>query len=99
MCQATQVVVKKRLNTVQLQQKLTVSELEAVLTDVLTQLKSVEECSNIFTNTGVYFLPSTDDFLANLDSCDKDDIKEILAETLDIIESEDLLETVGKLIK
>jgi len=99
LCQATQVVVKKRLNTVQLQQKLTVSELEAVLTDVLTQLKGVEECSNIFTNTGVYFLPSTDDFLANLDSCDKDDIKEILAETLDIIESEDLLETVGKLIK
>ena len=97
LCQVVSDIVRKNMETLELTQKLSLVELESIFNNILSQLKLVEDEINIFTNPGAYFLPKTDDFIANLDSCDKDEIKKMFAETLDVIECQDAVETVNKL--
>ena len=99
MCSVVRTVVTERTKTVGLHQKYSLTEVEAVFTDILNKLKNIEKDSNIFTNCGIYFLPDTDEFLKDLESCDKEAVKEMLAETLDVIESEDIVEACVKLSK
>jgi len=99
LCSVVRNIVTDRTKTVGLHQKYTLGELEAVFTDILNKIRNVDKDDNIFTNSGIYFLPATDDFLKDLDSCDKDSVKEMLAETLDVFESEDVLEACVKLCR
>ena len=99
MCSVVKEVVRDCVDNIELQQKLSLSELEAVFKTVLVRMKSVDEMENIFTNPGAYFLPSSDEFLENLADIDKDEVKKMLAETLDVIECEDSIDTAQKLCR
>ena len=94
MCSVVKEVVRDCVDNIELQQKLSLTELEAVFKTVLVRMKSVGEMENIFTNPGAYFLPSSDEFLENLADIDKDEVKKMLAETLDVIECEDSIDTI-----
>ena len=90
-------IVRRNVENIELTQKLSLVELESLFNNILSQLKLVEENINIFSNPGAYFLPKTDDFLVNLDNCDRDEVKKMFAETLDVIECQDAVDTVTKL--
>ena len=99
MCSVVKEVVRDCVDNIELQQKLSLTELEAVFKTVLVRMKSVDEMENIFTNPGAYFLPSSDEFLENLADIDKDEVNKMLAETLDVIECEDSIDTAQKLCR
>ena len=99
LCSVVKEVVRDCVDNIELQQKLSLTELEAVFKTVLVRMKSVDEMENIFTNPGPYFLPSSDEFLENLADIDKDEVKKMLAETLDVIECEDSIDTAQKLCR
>ena len=97
LCQVVSDIVRRNVENIELTQKLSLVELESLFNNILSQLKLVEENINIFSNPGAYFLPKNDDFLVNLDTCDRDEVKKMFAETLDVIECQDAVDTVTKL--
>lgn len=92
-------MVKGCVEKLELQQKLSLAEIEAVFQEVLRSLKSASEDANLFTNCGVYFLPASNDFIEDLVDADKEELKKMFAETLDVIECEDSVELVNKLCR
>lgn len=75
------------------------SELEGLLNRGFEKLKLLQEDDNILRNPGAFFLPSTDLFLHDVALCEKEELKKMFAETLDVIECEDSVNTVNKLCR
>ena len=93
-------LVSSSLKNLSLQQRLSLSELEAVFLDIFQQIQSGEtEVSSILVNPGLYFLPATDQFLSTLVEEEQVHVKNMLAETLDVLESEDTGELVKQLCR
>ena len=93
-------LVSSSLKNLSLQQKLSLVELEGVFLDIFKQIQSGEtETSSILLNPGLYFLPATDQFLSGLSGEEQGHVKNMLAETLDVLESEDTGELVKQLCR
>ena len=93
-------LVSSSLKNLSLQQKLSLVELEGVFLDIFKQIQSGEtEISSILLNPGLYFLPATDQFLSGLSGEEQGYVKNMLAETLDVLESEDTGELVKQLCR
>ena len=93
-------LVSSSLKNLSLQQRLSLVELEAVFLDIFKQIQSGEtETSSILVNPGLYFLPATDQFLVSLTEEEQAHVKNMLAETLDVLESEDTCELVRQLCR
>ena len=92
-------MVSSSLKNINLQQRLSLSELEALFLDIFKQIQCVESDSSILVNPGLYFLPSTDQFISGLAETDQEDVKKMFAETLDVLESEDTRELVNQLCR
>ena len=92
-------MVSSSLRNLNLQQRLSLTELEAMFLDIFKQIKSEDSQESILSNPGLYFLPSTDQFISDLEKEDQEDVKKMFAETLDVLESEDTRELVSQLCK
>jgi len=92
-------VVERCVDKIQLQQKLSLAELESLFQEVLKCMKSSPEDRNMFSNSGVYILPSTHDFINNLADSDQEILKKMFAEMLDVVECDDAVNTVNTLCR
>ena len=99
LCQQVSSLVSSSLRSLTLQQRLSLTELEALFLDIFKQIKSGDSQDSILSNPGLFFLPSTDQFISGLEKEDQEDIKKMFAETLDVLESEDTGELVSQLCK
>ena len=93
-------LVSSSLKNLSLQQRLSLAELEVVFLDIFQQIQSgLTETPSILLNPGLYFLPATDQFLSSLGEEDQGHVKNMLAETLDVLESEDTVHLVKQLCR
>ena len=98
LCDQVCSLVSSSLKNLTLQQRLSLSELESVFLDIFQHLNS-GETDSILTNPGLYFFPSTDQFLTSLAESDQKEVKKMFAETLDVLESDDTRELVNQLCR
>ena len=75
------------------------SELQSLLNRTFEKVKLVQEEDNILRNPGAFFFPSTDLFLHDVAPCEKEELKKMFAETLDVVECDDSVNTVNKLCR
>jgi len=99
LCDQVSSVVSSSLKNLNLQQRLSLTELEALFLDIFKQIQSGESDTCILANPGLYFLPSTDQFITGLTEADQEDVKRMFAETLDVLESEDTRGLVNQLCR
>ena len=99
LCTIVSDVVGTLVDNIELHQQLCLSELEGLLNRGFEKLKLLQEEDNILRNPGAFFLPSTDLFLHDVALCEKEELKKMFAETLDVIECEDSVNTVNKLCR
>ena len=99
LCHQLSALVSSSLRSLSLQQQLSLSELELIFLDIFQQVKSEESDTSIINNPGSYFFPSTDQFLSSLAEGDREEVKKMLAETLDVLESEDTRQLVNQLCR
>ena len=92
-------MVETLVYNIELHQQLCLSELEGLLTRGFEKLKLLPETENIFRNPGAFFLPSTDLFLHDVAPCEKEELKKMFAETLDVVECDDTVNAVNKLCR
>jgi len=89
LCNAVSDIVKRCTEKISLKQKLSLVDLEAVLNDIFENCKSLETERNIFKNPGIFFLPNSDNFMSEIHPSDQELLKQMLAETLDVVDCED----------
>eukprot|EP00092_Neocalanus_flemingeri_P017610 GFUD01019052.1.p1 GENE.GFUD01019052.1~~GFUD01019052.1.p1 ORF type:complete len:405 (+),score=96.76 GFUD01019052.1:382-1596(+) len=89
LCLAVSEVVKRCTEKISLKQKLSLVDLEAVLNDIFESCKTLETDRNIFINPGIFFLPNSENFLSDIPTSDQGILKQMLAETLDVVDSTD----------
>ena len=89
MCVAVSEIVKRVASKISLNQKLSLVDLEAVLNEVFENCKTLETDRNIFNNPGIFFLPNSENFLSDIQHSDQEILKQMFAETLDVVDSED----------
>ena len=82
-------IVKRCTSKISLKQKLSLVDLEAVLNDIFENCKTLETDRNIFNNPGIFFLPNSENFLSEIHPSDQALLKQMLAETLDVVDSQD----------
>ena len=92
-------VVGTLVDNIELHQQLCMSELQSLLHRTFEQLKLVQEEDNILRNPGAFFFPSTDLFLHDVAPCEKEELKKMFADTLDVVECDDSVNTVNKLCR
>jgi len=94
LCSHVTDVVTTVTANMELQQKMSLADIEAVLTEIFNQLEMAGNDRNVFRNPGAYFIPEEDSFdpdTSNMSSQEKEILKKMLAETLDVIDSEDAI--------
>ena len=74
-------------------------DLEAVFNDVFENCKTVDRDRNIFNNPGIFFLADSESFLSDIHPSDQVVLKKMLAETLDVVDSEDSISMVHLVCK
>lgn len=89
LCAAVSEIVKRCTSKISLNQKLSLVDLEAVLNDIFENCKTLETDRNIFNNPGIFFLPNSENFLSDIHPSDQGLLKQMFAETLDVMDSED----------
>jgi len=89
LCLCVSETVKRCTEKLNLKQKLSLVDLEAVLNDIFENCKTVDMDRNIFTNPGIFFLPDSVNFMSDIHPSDQGLLKQMLAETLDVLDSED----------
>jgi len=89
LCLAVSEIVKRCTSKISLKQKLSLVDLEAVLNDIFENCKTLETDRNIFNNPGIFFLPNSENFLSEIHPSDQALLKQMLAETLDVVDSQD----------
>jgi len=89
LCVAVSEIVKRVTSKISLNQKLSLVDLEAVLNEVFENCKTLETDRNIFNNPGIFFLPNSENFLSDIQHSDQEILKQMFAETLDVVDSED----------
>jgi len=89
LCKVVSEVVKACTSKINLNQKLSLVDIEAVLNDVFTSYKTLVSDHNIFTNPGFFFFPDSDTFESDILPSDKTVLKQMFVELLDVIDSED----------
>merc|ERR1719150_3489382 len=99
LCHQLSALVSSSLRSLSLQQQLSLSDLELIFLEIFQQVKSEESDTSIINNPGSYFFPSTDQFLSSLAEGDREEVKKMLAETLDVLESEDTRQLVNQLCR
>ena len=99
LCSIVSDVVVSLVDNIELHQELCLSDIEGLLLRAYEKLKLVQEESNIFRSPGAFFLPSTDLFLHDVALCEKEELKKMFAETLDVIECDDSVTAVNKLCR
>ena len=99
LCTNVSEVVGTLVDNIELHQQLCMSELQSLLHRTFEQLKLVQEDDNILRNPGAFFFPSTDLFLHDVAPCEKEELKKMFADTLDVVECEDSVNTVNKLCR
>jgi len=84
--------VESVTTSIDLKQKMSLTDIEALLTEIFIQLETSQNDENIFKNPGVYFIPTDDIFHAatnEMGGDEKEVLKQMYAETLDVLESQD----------
>jgi len=90
-------IVQSVTEEISLKQKMSLPDIEKVLTNIFSQVETSENERNIFRNPGVYFLPVEDiieseqDILTALTIQEKNLLKQMFEETLDVLDSEDTI--------
>jgi len=97
LCRHLTDIVESVTSEISLKQKMSLPDIEAVLTNIFSQVETSENERNIFRNPGAYFLPSEDVFdaeqnsLTTLTRQEKTLLKQMFDETLDVLDSEDTI--------
>jgi len=99
LCSCVSEIVKRCTAKIGLNQKLSLVDLEAVFNDVFENFKTVDSNRNIFNNPGIFFLPGTEGYLSDIHPSDQVVLKKMLAETLDVVDSEDSISMVHLVCK
>jgi len=99
LCSCVSEIVKRCTSKISLNQKLSLVDLEAVFNDVFENCKTVDSDRNIFNNPGIFFLPDSESFLSDIHPSDQVVLKKMLAETLDVVDSEDSISMVHLVCK
>merc|ERR1719186_1118509 len=95
LCRHLTDIVQSVTEEISLKQKMSLPDIEKVLTNIFSQVETSENERNIFRNPGVYFLPVEDiveseqDILTALTIQEKNLLKQMFEETLDVLDSED----------
>merc|ERR1711874_92553 len=89
LCESVSETVKRCTAKITLNQKLSLVDLEAVINDVFENCKTLESDRNIFNNPGIFFLPTSENFLSDIHPSDQGVLKQMFAETMDVLDSED----------
>jgi peroxin-3 len=89
LCESVSETVKRCTAKITLNEKLSLVDLEAVLNDVFENCKTLESDRNIFNNPGIFFLPTSENFLSDIHPSDQGVLKQMFAETMDVLDSED----------
>lgn len=97
LCRHLTDIVESVTSEISLKQKMSLPDIEAVLTNIFSQVETSQNERNIFRNPGVYFLPSEEVFdteqngFTTMTRQEKNLIKQMFDETLDVLDSEDTI--------
>jgi len=92
-------IVKRCTQKLNLKQKLSLVDLESALNDIFENCKTIDTDRNIFTNPGIFFLPDSENFMCDMHPSDQGLLKQMLAETMDVVDSEDSISMVQVVCK
>jgi len=98
-CSSVSDIVKRSTAKINLNQKLSLVDLEAVFNDVFENCKTLETDRNIFYNPAIFFLPDSESFLSDIHPSDQSVLKKMFAETLDVVDSEDSISMIHLVCK
>jgi len=97
LCRHLTDIVQSVTSEISLKQKMSLPDIEKVLTTIFSQVEMSENEKNIFRNPGVYFLPVEDiidseqNGFTTLTIQEKNLLKQMFEETLDVLDSEDTI--------
>lgn len=80
--------VEKVVKEIDLKQNMSLVDIDTAFNQIFNECLQEPGDRNIFTNPGTYFL-SDDNFLIDLCAADQDILKQMLADSLDVIENDD----------
>jgi len=99
LCETVAEVVKAATDSVDLKQKLSLVDVEAVFNRIFDQCHQLEGDSNIFHNPAPFFLPNDEHFLDEFSSDEQILLKQMFADLLDVVDSDDTKALVKQLCK
>jgi len=99
LCSIVVNVVKRCTERLNLNEKLSLVDLEASLNEILECCKVIEDEKNIFKNPGYFFIPESEAYLEDFQSSDQMILKQMLADTLDVADSEDSITMTNLICK
>jgi len=90
LCAGVSECVKRLTNHLNLKDIMKLEDIDFTFNQIFEDLLDISEEDNIFTNPGTYFLSEVnDDFFKDINDPDQDLLKQMFADTLDIVENED----------
>jgi len=99
LCNFVKCIVTEKVEDVQLNQKLSLVEIEMIFSKVFHQCIEVQCEGNLLNNIGRYFIPDDHTLLEDFIPDDKLLVKQMFSDTLDVIESEDTVKLVKEVCK
>jgi len=99
LCQLVRRVVGESVEGIELNQKLSLEEVETIFNKVSRECLETQSEDNPVSNAGSYFFPEDNKYMAEFSSDDQVLLKQMFSDALDVIESEDTINLVKEVCR
>jgi len=90
LCVVVSECIERVTKHLSLKQNMRLEDIDSTFNQIYEEFVDLSGDNNIFTSPGTYFLPEDDDnFFTDVTASDQDLLKQMLADTLDVVENED----------